>query len=200
MYFPSSEESTAGFAFSNVKQNGTKAQFWQVPTFSDTGSCSRSQAYKWWWIWYLWNPLLLFFHCRLGFVGDVIEETNPWVACLLQRQHWERPHSCLRSLTTGWEGDISGAQAGCTPHTKGHTGLDLHWEQNQGPAEVNPGLHYLSCTSLCFLVSPGPLTALQKCVKKDAIIPYLSKPETGNTRKACLVQFPVQLCRLKKCR
>lgn len=103
-------------------------------------------------------------------------------------------------LTTGWEGDPSGAQTGCTPHTKGLLGPDLHWEQNQGPAEVNPWPHYLSCTSLSFLVSLGWLTVLQKCVRKDAIIPYLSKPETGNTRKACLVQFPVQLCRLKKCR
>lgn len=200
VYFPSSEESTAGFASSNIKQNATKAQFWQVPTFSDTRRCSRSQACKWWQIWYRWSPLLLFFHCHLGYVGEVIEETNPCVTHLLQRQHWERPRRRLQSLTTGWDGDILGAQTGCTPHRKGHTGLDLHWEQNQGPAEANPGLQYLSCTSLCFLASPGRLSALQKCVKKDSIIPYLSKPETGNTRKACLVQFPVQLCRLKKCR
>lgn len=140
-------------------------------------------------------PLLLWL-CRRNHWGNKSMGCPSSAEAVLRKimQLSAKPHPWMG------EGEILGAQTGCTLHTKGNVEPDLCWEQNQGPAKINPGLHYLSCTSLCFLVSPGRLTALQKCVKKDGIIPYLSKPETGNTRKDCLVQFPVQLCSLKKCR
>lgn len=156
MYFPNSAESTVGFASSNSEQNATKISVltgdypsWHRKVLQELSLQVMVDLVS-------GNTLLLFSHC-LPWLCTRNLWGHKWIAHLLQRQHWERPHSSLRCLTPGWEGDILGAQTGCTLHTKGHVGRDLHWEQNQGPAVANPGLYYLSCTSLCFQASPGLL-------------------------------------------
>lgn len=123
-----------------VSKMPQKSQFWQVTTLPDPGAAGVKPTSDGG------------FGVRRGNLWG-----HKWIAHPVQRQHWQRPHSSRRCLTAGWEGDILGAQAGCTLHTKGHVGRDLHWEQNQGPAIANPGLCYLSCTSQCFLASPGLL-------------------------------------------